>query len=47
MAMGQAAGAAVYTAKRLGVRLCETTDDANIAEVKRILKSSGARVPNE
>lgn len=45
MAMGQAAGAAVYTAKRRGVRLYETTDDANIAEVKRILKSSGARVP--
>ena len=45
MAMGQAAGAAVYAAKRLGVRLYETTDDANIAEVKRILKSSGARVP--
>ncbi|HIX91669.1 MAG TPA: FAD-dependent oxidoreductase [Firmicutes bacterium] len=45
MAMGQAAGAAVYTAKRRGVRLCQTADDANIAEVKRILKSSGARVP--
>ena len=45
MAMGQAAGAAVYTAKRRGVRLCETSCDANIAEVKRILKSSGARVP--
>ena len=45
MAMGQAAGAAVYTAKRRGVRLYETADDANIAEVKRILKSSGARVP--
>ena len=45
MAMGQAAGAAVYAAKRRGVRLYETTDDANIAEVKRILKSSGARVP--
>lgn len=45
MAMGQAAGAAVYAAKRLGVRLYETADDANIAEVKRILKSSGARVP--
>lgn len=45
MAMGQAAGAAVCAAKRLGVRLYETTDDANIAEVKRILKSSGARVP--
>ena len=45
MAMGQAAGAAVYAAKRRGVRLYETADDANIDEVKRILKSSGARVP--
>ncbi len=45
MAMGQAAGAAVCAAKRLGVRLYETADDANIDEVKRILKSSGARVP--
>ena len=46
MAMGQAAGAAVYTAKRRGVRLCRTADEANVDEVKRILKTSGARVPD-